>query len=103
MVGSISSANFAEEIESALPLPSRPLPAKQMGVAPNLLDPVIRAANPWIQYWDSSTHGYGMLTITPQQLVCEYKAVTTITQPTAELVVLKTFTIPVNQVQLNQS
>jgi len=103
MVGSISSANFEEEIESALPLPSRPLPAKNMGVAPNLLDPVVRAANPWIQYWDSSTHGYGVLTITPEQLVCQYKAVTTITQPTANLVPLRTFTIPVNKVQLNQS
>jgi alkaline phosphatase D len=103
MVGSITSANFAEEIESALPLSSRPLPAKSMGVPPNLLDPVIRAANPWIQYWDSSTHGYGVLTITPSHLVCQYKAVTTITQPTANLVPLKTFTVPVNQVKLIQS
>ena len=103
MVGSISSANFEEEIESALPLPSRPLPAKKMGVAPNLLDPVIRAANPWIQYWDSSTHGYGILTITPEQLVCQFKAVTTITEPTAELVLLKTFTIPAGQVHIHQS
>jgi alkaline phosphatase D len=103
MVGSITSANFEEEIEAALPLPSRPLPAKNMGVAPNVLEPVIRAANPWIQYWDSSTHGYALLTITPQQLVCQYKAVTTITEPTADLVLLKTFTVPVNKVQLHQS
>jgi alkaline phosphatase D len=103
MVGSITSANFAEEIESALSLSSRPVPAKQMGVPPNLLDPVIRATNPWIQYWDSSTHGYGILTITPQELVCQFKAVTTITQPTAELVPLKTFTIPAGKVQLQQS
>ena len=103
MVGSISSANFAEEIESAVSLPSAPLPAKQMGVPPNLLDPVIRTANRHIQYWDSSTHGYGVLTITPQQLVCEFKAVTTIQQPTASLVPLKTFTVPVDQVALIQS
>ena len=103
MVGSISSANFEEEIESALPLPSRPLPAKQMGVAPNLLDPVIRAANPWIEYWDSSTHGYGILTITPSQVVCQFKAVSTITEPTATLVPLKTFTIPEGKVELKQN
>jgi alkaline phosphatase D len=102
MVGSISSANFAEEIESALPLPSRPLPAKQMGIAPNLLEPVIRALNPWIQYWDSSTHGYGILTMTPEQLVCEFKAVSTITQPAATLVPLRTFTIPAGRVHLDQ-
>ena len=101
MVGSISSANFEEEIESAVDLPSSAVPAKQMGVPPNLLNPVIRAANPHIQYWDSSTHGYGVLTITPSQLTCEFKAVSTITQPTATLVPLKTFTIPVNQVKLN--
>jgi alkaline phosphatase D len=103
MVGSITSANFAEEIESALPLSSRPLPAKDMGVAPNLLDPVIRAANPWIQYWDSSTHGYGILTITKNQLVCQFKAVSTITQSQAALVPLRTLTIPAGRVQLNQS
>ena len=101
MVGSISSANLAEEIESGLDLPSAPLPAKQMGVAPNLLDPVIRAANPHIKYWDSSTHGYGVLTITPTLLTCEFKAVSTIREPTATLVPLKTFTIPVNHVSLN--
>ena len=103
MVGSITSANFAEEIEAALPLTTRPEPAKQIVVPPNMLDPVIRAANPWIQYWDSSTHGYGLLTLTPQQLQCVFKAVTTITEPTADLVTLKTFTIPNGKVELNMS
>jgi alkaline phosphatase D len=103
MVGSISSANLEEDIESELELPSSPVPAKQMGIAPNLLEPVIRAANPHIHFWDSSTHGYGVLTITPTQLTCEFKAVSTIREPTATLVSLKTFTVPVNQVKLNVS
>lgn len=93
MVGSITSANFAEEISSAIDLSSRPVPAKQMGVPPNLLDPVIRAANPHIQYWDSSTHGYGILTLTPERLTCEFKAVTTIQATDASQVPLKTFTV----------
>ena len=101
MVGSISSANLEEDIEATLELPSAPVPAKQMGIAPNLLDPVIRAANPHIKYWDSSTHGYGVLTITPTLLTCEFKAVTTIREPNASLVPLKTFSIPVNEVKLN--
>ena len=101
MVGSISSANFEEEIESAIDLPSAPVPAKQMGVAPNVLDPLIRAANPHIKYWDSSTHGYAVLTITPSLLTCEFKAVSTIREPTANLVPLQTFTVPVNKVKLN--
>jgi alkaline phosphatase D len=101
MVGSISSANLAEDIESAVDLPSAPVPAKHMGIPPNLLDPVIRAANPHIKYWDSSTHGYAVLTITPSLLTCEFKAVSTVREPAATLVPLQTFTIPVNQVKLN--
>lgn len=100
MVGSLTSANFAEEIMAVVPLPSSPAPAKMMNVPPNLLEPVIRAANPWIEYWNSSTHGYAVLTLTPAQLKCEFKAVTTIKAPTADLVTLKTFTVPVNQVKL---
>jgi len=100
MVGSLTSSNFKEEIEAVLPLPSRPVPAKMMGVSADALSPVLRAANPWIEYFNSSTHGYGVLTITPASLVCEFKAVTTITEPTAELVLLKTFTVPVNEVKL---
>ena len=79
MVGSISSANLAEDIESALDLPSSPMPAKQFGVPPNLLEPLIRFNNPHIQYWDSSTHGYAILDITPSQLVCAFKAVDNVT------------------------
>ena len=81
-------------------LPSAPVPAKMFGVPPNLLDPVIRGLNPHIKYWDSSTHGYGVLTITPTELTCEFKAVTTILEPTAALVPLKTFRVPAGHVKL---
>ena len=101
MVGSLTSANFEEEIESDVDLPSATVPAKQFKVAPNLLDPLIRGLNPHIKYWDSSTHGYAILTLTPAQLTCEFKAVTTIREPTANLVPLKTFTVPAGKVQLN--
>ncbi len=103
MVGSISSANLAEDIESAIDLPSSPMPAKQFGVPPNLLEPLIRFNNPHIQYWDSSTHGYAILDITPSQLVCTFKAVDNIRSQTANMGTLRTFTIPAGQVQLNQS
>ena len=101
MVGSLTSANFAEEIESAVHLPSAPVPAKQFGVPSNLLAPLIQRLNPHIKYWDSSTHGYALLTLTPTLLTCEFKAVTTIREPTADLVSLKTFTVPAGQVKLN--
>jgi alkaline phosphatase D len=103
MVGSLTSANLAEGIEAAVDLPSLPLPAKQFGVPPNALEPLIRVNNPHIQYWDSSTHGYALLTLTPSQLKCVFKAVTTIRQPTADVVTLRTFTVPAGKVQLNQS
>jgi alkaline phosphatase D len=103
MVGSISSANLAETIESAIDLPSSPLPAKQFGIPPNALEPFIRANNPHIKYWDSSTHGYAVLTLTPAQLSCAFKAVTTIREPIADLVLLRTFTVPSGHVQIDQS
>ncbi len=103
MVGSITSANFAEEITAALPLPSRPVPAKQMNVPAAAVSDTIRVANPWIEFFNSSTHGYGLLTLTPSQLVCEFKAVSTITEPTATLNTLATFTVPVNEVKLHRS
>lgn len=103
MVGSITSANFAEEIHSELGLPSRPVPAKLMGIEPALISDTLRAANPWIEFFNSSTHGYGLLTLTPSEMVCQFKSVSTITQPTATLIPLATFTIPVNQVKLNPS
>ena len=103
MVGSITSANLSEEIASAVPLPSRSMPAKQLNVPPALLSDTLRGANPWIEFFNSSTHGYGLLTLTPASLVCVFKAVSTITQPTATLSTLATFTVPVNQVQLKQS
>jgi alkaline phosphatase D len=84
-------------------LPSQPLPGKQFGVPPNALEPLIRLNNPHIQYWDSSTHGYALLTLTPSQLTCVFKAVTTIRDQTADLVTLRTFTVPSGKVQLNQS
>ncbi len=103
MVGSISSANLAEDIESAIDLPSSPVPGKQFGVPPHLLGSLIRFNNPHIQYWDSSTHGYAILDITPSQLVCTFKAVDNIRSQIANMGTLRTFTIPAGQVQLNQS
>ena len=103
MVGSITSANFAEEIDSVISLPSRAIPAKQMGIPATVVSATLRAANPWIEFFNSATHGYGLLTLTPTQLVCQFKAVSTITEPTATLIPLATFTIPVNEVKLIQS
>jgi hypothetical protein len=42
-----------------------------------------------------------VLTLTPALLTCEFKAVSTVQAPTAALVPLQKFTIPVNEVKLN--
>jgi alkaline phosphatase D len=89
VVGSLTSANFKEEIESAIHLPSAPLPAKHFGVPHDQLEPLIRTLNPHIKYWESSTHGYALLTLTPARLMCEFKAVATIREETASVRTLK--------------
>ena len=103
MVGSITSANLAEEITSALHLPSAPMPAKHFGVPPNLLEPLIRLNNPHIRYWNSSTHGYGIVELSRAQLSCTFKAVTTVRSATANVVRLKTFTVPAGQARIEAS
>jgi alkaline phosphatase D len=103
MVGSITSSNFQEEIDAELPLPSRPIPAKQFKVPSAAISDTILLANPWIKFFNSATHGYGVLTLTPEELTCEFKAVSTITEPTATLLPLATFTVPVHQVELRRS
>jgi alkaline phosphatase D len=100
VVGSLTSANFKEEIESEAHLPSSPLPASQFGVRHDLLEPLIRGVNRHIEYWDSATHGYGILTLTPDELSCEFKGVSTIREKTAKLVSLQTLTVPAGEVRL---
>ncbi len=46
MVGSLTSSNFAEEINATVSLPSRPIPAKELGLAVSAISPTLRAANP---------------------------------------------------------
>lgn len=101
VVGSLTSANFDEEIKSQVHLPSSPAPASQFEVRHDLLGPGVLDVNRHIKYWDSATHGYGLLTLTPQQLTCDFKAVSTIRDTTATLVNLKTLVIPEGDVSLH--
>jgi alkaline phosphatase D len=103
MVGSVSSANLAEGITSAIDLPSCPLPARQFGVPPNALEPLIRVNNPHIQNWNSSTHGYGLLKLTPSSLNCVFRAVTTVRSQTAAVATIRTFSVPSGQAKITQS
>ena len=90
-----------EEIESDLHLASAPMPAKNFGVTHDLLEPFVRGLNRHIKYWDSGTHGYGILTVTHDEVVCEFKAVSTIREKTAKLLLLKTLAIRNGEVKLH--
>lgn len=85
VVGSTTSSNFAEQ---TLPGPQLPI---------QVVTQVLRASNPHIQYFNSTTHGYCVVDVTTDALVCTMKAVSTITQPGGNLSVLKVFRVPRNQ------
>jgi alkaline phosphatase D len=70
MVGSATSANLAEMIARRT-LPSLPLP----------LTRVVKAANPHLDFVNSSAHGYNVLDIDHDRLRCEMTAVSGIRAP----------------------
>jgi alkaline phosphatase D len=75
-------------------------------LAPNrgdVLTPAVITSNPHIRYMNSSGHGYNLLEIRPQALVCTMKSVDTIKQPQANLTTLKTFRVPANQVVIQEA
>jgi hypothetical protein len=51
-------------------------------------------------FWNGSTWGYGILTITPDQLVSVFKTPSTVKLEQSTLNVLATFTVPNGVVQL---
>lgn len=100
VVGSITSANFEELILSQLPLPSAPIPLPPPYVDGTGFEDAVRLVNPHMQYFNSSSHGYCLLDITPQSLTCTMRAVNTIRQPQSSVFTLKQFVVPRDQVQL---
>lgn len=91
MGGSVTSSNFAE-----IALVGGYLPVPPVGA----FTTAVKASNPHIQYFNSETHGYNLIEVTPQQLTCTMKAVNTIKAPKAALFTLKTFRVPRNKVQI---
>jgi len=56
--------------------------------------------NRHFKYFNSRTHGYNLVTVTRQKLVCTMKSVSTIDSPRATLSTLKTFEVPVNRTEI---
>ena len=101
MVGSISSSNFADQTASAANVDNAPI--KIYGMKIDAIEPLVLASNPHIKYFNSSTHGYMVVEVTPQALNCTFKAVTTVSRPTAGLIdPLAKFQVPAGQARLTQ-
>lgn len=90
VVGSTTSSNFAEQSQTPTPgTPSVPI---------EVLTQVLRGSNPHIQYFNSATHGYNLVEVTPEALTCTFKAVDDILKPGGTLSTLKAFKVPRDQV-----
>ncbi len=88
MSGSATSSNLFEQ------LTRRGIP-----LFPGLdLSFLLQISNPHLAYFNSDTHGYNILDVTPTELRCTMKSVTTIASRTALLRTLRTFCVPADQV-----
>ncbi|MCS6960094.1 MAG: alkaline phosphatase D family protein [Pseudanabaenaceae cyanobacterium SKYGB_i_bin29] len=83
--GSISASNLAEQ----------PNPF-QLDVQTSTQ--LLLASNPHILFFNSATHGYNLIEVTPTLLTCRMKAVSNITSPNAALSTLKVYEVPKDQV-----
>ena len=103
MVGAISSGNYLDAgIDTPAPA-SSPAAAKRLaaaGLPQDSLEPYILKYNPHMVFWNGSTWGYGILTMTPERLVCTFKTPSTVKAPTSTLNELATFVVPSGRVKL---
>ncbi len=110
MVGAISSGNYLDAtIESPLnpasvpSLPAGAVRAAQTGLPMDQLSQLILAYNPHMKFWDGAVWGYAILTATPDRMVCDFRVVTTVKQPTASLLQLASFTVPAGSATIGQT
>jgi alkaline phosphatase D len=94
VAGSVTSANFSES--SALGPGGTPLPPV------DVITQVLRVSNPHITYFNSATHGYNLIEVGRDALVCTFKAVSTVRSQEATLQTLKTFRVPRDQVLIQE-
>ncbi|OLP18147.1 hypothetical protein BST81_14110 [Leptolyngbya sp. 'hensonii'] len=81
--GSISSSNIAEQ---------RPdLPTQ-------VVNNVAYASNPHFKFFNSATHGYTLVEVTPEAMTVTYRSVSTITDLNATVSTLAAFKVPKDQV-----
>ncbi len=59
-----------------------------------------KTSNPHFEFNDSSKHGYNLMEVTKNELICTMKAVSTIQRPQAELSTLAQFRVPAGRVEI---
>ncbi len=93
MAGSVTSSNLVElAARTGLPLPS----AEDLSAA-------FKASNPHIEFFNSETHGYNVVEVTPEYLECTMKAVNTIQAPEALLNTMRVFRVLAGTVEIRES
>ena len=105
MGGSVTSSNLVEIAtlgqggngQSALPGPGTVPGGSEAFTAE------AQSSNPHFKFVNSATHGYNVIEVTPAQLTCTMKAVSTIRSPQATLSTLRTFTVPSGQIVINEA
>ncbi len=90
LVGSTASSNFAETYNPS---------SKELTHPPiDVMTQMLADSNPHIQYFNSTTHGYNLVEVTPEAFTCTLKAVSNITTPEATISTLKVFRVPRDRV-----
>ncbi|MGI4799652.1 MAG: alkaline phosphatase D family protein [Janthinobacterium lividum] len=110
MVGAISSGNYYDAMVeppvdlSTIPsLPAGAVRAAQTGLPIDSFERLVMAYNPHIKFFNGSTWGYAILTVTSQHMICDFRVVSTVKQPTATLSQLASFMVPVNSASITQT
>jgi alkaline phosphatase D len=84
--GSVTSSNLEEIFKSLFPSPSDPAPRSLPRVPPAAVESAVaQGSNSGMKFFNSTTHGYAVLEITPWALRCNMWRVSTIREPTATL------------------
>ncbi len=110
MVGAISSGNYLDAMAEPPPpgLAAGADRGRQCGRRRPAcrwtpLEQLVLKYNPHMTFWNGATWGYAILTVTPQQMICDYRVVSTVKQPTATLEQLASFTVPAGSASVTRT
>lgn len=123
MVGSVTSSNLRETLRNALnqaPDTSGPIPIEAADELINLvkgrlgegaaltaevlfkeIQQIVKADNPWIQLFDSTTHGYALLELTNAKATWTAYSVDNIEKPQSKKSLLWQCEVPNGEVKIN--